>query len=127
MKDFHKYYILPAEPQDVFAAITNPFTIELWSGYKAVMDTNDGTEFSLWEGDITGKNLEILEDKKVVQEWYFGDQKEKSIVTIKLFEHKKGTQVELKHINIPDEIFDNITEGWNEYYFGAIKDFLEIE
>ncbi len=127
MKDFKKYYILPAEPQDVFIALTNPFTIELWSGYKAIMNADSGTEFSLWEGDITGLNIEVIKDKRIVQEWYFGEQSEKSIVTINLFEHKKGTQIELNHTNIPDEDFENITNGWNEYYFGAIKSFLEIE
>jgi activator of HSP90 ATPase len=91
------------------------------------MDSNVDTEFSLWEGDVTGKNLEIIDNKKIVQEWYFGDQSEKSIVTIKLFENKKGTQVELIHENIPDEDYENIIEGWNEYYFGAIKSFFEIE
>ncbi|PLX14575.1 MAG: ATPase [Marinilabiliales bacterium] len=127
MKDFKKYYTLPAEPQDVFMALTNPFTIELWSGYKAIMDANVGTEFSLWEGDISGQNIEIIENKKIVQEWYFGEQEEKSIVTMNIFENKKGSQVELKHTNIPDEDYDNIIEGWNEYYFGALKSFLEIE
>lgn len=127
MKDYKKYYMIPAEPEDVFAAITNPFTIELWTGYPAVMDDKVGTEFSLWEGDITGRNLDIVQNKKIVQEWYFGDQKEESIVTINLFENKKGTQVELNHKNIPDDDYQNITEGWNEYYFGAIKEFFEIE
>lgn len=127
MKDFKKYFIIPAEPEEVYTAITNSFTIELWSGYSAIMDSNIGTEFSLWDGDITGKNLEIVENKKIVQEWYFGDQPEKSIVTINIFENKKGTQVELIHQNIPDEDYENIVEGWNEYYFGAIKAFFEIE
>ena len=127
MKDFKKYYIIPAEPIEVFTALTNSFTIELWTGYKAVMDSNVDTEFSLWEGDITGKNLEIIDNKKIVQEWYFSGKTEKSIVTINLFENKKGTQVELIHKNIPDEDYENITEGWNEYYFGAIKSFFEIE
>lgn len=127
MKDYKKYYIIPAEPEEVFTALTNSFTIELWSGYSAIMDSNVGTEFSLWEGDITGINLEIIENTKIVQEWYFGDQAEKSIVTIKLFENKKGTQLELIHTNIPDDDYDNIIEGWNEYYFGAIKSFFEIE
>ena len=125
MKDFKKYYIIPAEVEDVYTALTNPFTIELWTGYPAVMDENIGTEFSLWEGDIVGKNLEIEKNKKIVQQWYFGDQSEESIVTIKLFPDKKGTQVELIHKNIPDEDFENIKEGWNEYYFGSIKKFYE--
>jgi len=127
MKDFKKYYIIPAEVEDVYTALTNPFTIELWTGYPAVMDENPGTEFSLWEGDICGKNIEIEKYKKIVQQWYFGDQSEDSIVTIKLFPDKKGTQVELIHKNIPDEDYDNIVEGWNEYYFGSIKEFYEVE
>jgi activator of HSP90 ATPase len=127
MKDFKKYYIIPAEVEDVYIALTNPFTIELWTGYPAVMDDNPGTEFSLWEGDICGKNIEIEKNKKIVQQWYFGDQPEDSIVTIKLFPDKKGTQVELNHKNIPDEDFESIKEGWNEYYFGSIKEFYEVE
>lgn len=127
MKNFKKYFIIPATPEDVFAALTNTFTIELWTGYKAIMDDQPGTEFSLWDGDITGRNLEVIKDKKLVQEWYFGDQVEKSLVTIKLFENKKGTQVELIHTNIPDEDYENITEGWINYYFGAIKEFFEVE
>ena len=70
MKNFKKYYVIPAEPEEVFYALTNPFTIELWTGYPATMNTEVGTEFSLWEGDITGKNLEIITNKKIVQEWY---------------------------------------------------------
>lgn len=127
MKDFKKYFVIPGEPEEVFAALTNPFTLELWTGYPAIMDNKEGTEFSLWEGSITGKNLEVIENKKLVQEWYFGEQEEKSIVTIKLFENKKGTQVELIHTNIPDDDYENITEGWIEYYFGAINDFFEVE
>lgn len=127
MKRFKKYFVIPAEPEEVFYALTNPFTIELWTGYPATMDTEVGTEFSLWEGDITGKNLEIITNKKIVQEWYFGDQPEQSIATIKLFDNKKGTQLEVIHENIPDEDFENIVEGWNEYYIGAIIEFFEVE
>ena len=127
MKDFKKYYIIPAEPEEVYMALTNPFTIELWTGYPAIMDENIGTEFSLWEGDITGKNIEIEKNKKIIQQWYFDGQLEESIVTIKIFTNKKGTQVELIHKNIPDEVFDNIKEGWNDFYFGAIKAFFEVE
>ncbi|MEE4197325.1 MAG: SRPBCC domain-containing protein [Bacteroidales bacterium] len=127
MKDYKNYFFIPASPEEVFIALTNPFTIELWSGYPARMDDQEGTEFSLWEGDISGKNLTIEPNKKIVQEWYFGEQKNPSIVTLKIFEKKNGVQVELNHTNIPDEVYENITEGWNEYYFGALKDFFEEE
>lgn len=127
MKDFKQYFIIPATPEEVYLSLTNPFTIELWTGYPAIMNDKPNTEFSLWEGDIAGKNIEIELNKKIVQEWYFGDQAQQSLVTIKLFENKKGTQIELIHTNIPDEDYDNIIEGWKEFYFGAIKTFFEEE
>ena len=123
MKDFKKYYILPAEPDVVYAALTNPATIQLWTGEKAEMSTEPGSEFSLWEDNISGRNLEFEEGKKIVQQWYFGDQEEPSIVTIKLHPHKQGTSIELRHTNIPDEEFEAITEGWEESYFGSLAEF----
>jgi uncharacterized protein YndB with AHSA1/START domain len=125
MKDFKKYYIVPAPPEDVYLALTNPLTIQLWSGEEAEMSTEPGTEFSLWEGSIAGKNLEFETNKKIVQQWYFGEQKADSIVTIKLHPHADGTSVELKHTNIPSEDYNDIVDGWNDLYFGALIDFYE--
>lgn len=127
MKDYKKYYIIPAPPADVYLALTNPNTIHLWSGEEAEMSTDPGSEFSLWEGNISGKNLEFETDKKIVQQWYFGEQETPSIVTIKLHEHGKGTSIELRHTNIPDEDYDDITEGWDELYFGSLADFYREE
>lgn len=123
MKDYKKHFVITAPPEDVYRALTLPATIQLWTGEKAVMSTEPGSEFSLWDGSIEGMNLEFEADRKIVQQWYFGEQEEPSIVTIILHPHKKGTSAELKHTNIPDEDYDNITEGWNEAYFGALIDF----
>ncbi len=125
MKDFKKYFIIPAPPEDVYLALTNPNTIQLWSGEEAEMSTEAGSEFSLWDGSIVGKNLEFIDGKKVVQQWYFGEQATDSIVTIILHPHQEGTSVELKHTNIPDEDFDDIVDGWKENYFGSIREFYE--
>lgn len=125
MKDFKKYYIIPATPEEIYLALTHPGTLQLWTGDQVEMSTEVGSEFSLWDGSIVGKNLEFVEGKKIVQQWYFGDQEAESIVTIKLHPDKEGTSVELRHINIPDEEFDNITEGWNESYFGSLREFYE--
>lgn len=125
MKNYKKYFIISAPPEDIFLALTNPATIQLWSGEEAEMSTEAGSEFALWEGSITGKNLEFVDGKKIVQQWYFGDQKEDSIVTIILHEHENGTSVELRHINIPDEAFEDIVGGWNEVYFGSLCDFYD--
>jgi activator of HSP90 ATPase len=127
MKDFKKYYVVPAEPDQVYLGLTNPLTIHLWSGEPAEMSEEPESEFSLWDGSIVGKNLEFVKNKMIRQQWYFGDQEEPSIVTIKLHPHEKGTSVELRHTNIPDESYDEITEGWTDTYFAALIDFYTEE
>lgn len=127
MQSYKKYYIIKAPREDVYKALTNPNTIHLWSGEIAEMSTEVGAEFSLWEGSIAGKNLEFEEDKKLVQQWYFGDEPDASIVTIKLHEHKQGTSAELNHTNIPADAYIDIVDGWDTAYFGALQDFYEDE
>ncbi|MEX0983143.1 MAG: SRPBCC domain-containing protein [Bacteroidales bacterium] len=125
MKNLKKHYKIKATPPEVYAALTNPFSIELWTGEKAVMSTNAGDEFSLYNGDITGRNLQFEPDTKIIQEWYFGDQKEPSVVTITLSPDKYLTNIELLHTNIPDEAFEEINEGWDDSYFTPLKEFFE--
>ena len=124
MKDYKAYYTINASPEEVYLALTTPNTIYLWSGEEAEMSTEPGSEFSLWEGAITGKNLEFEPNKKIVQQWYFGEEAP-SIVTIKLHEDKQRTSLELRHSNIPTDDYEDIVEGWNVEYFGNLKEFFE--
>jgi len=89
------------------------------------MEAVENTEFSLWDGDISGKNLSVAINEKLVQEWYFEDQEEPSIVTIILHEENSKTLIELTHTNIPEDAFENISVGWKDYYFKPLKKFLE--
>lgn len=122
MKNIKRYYTLKAAPSDVYNALTNSRMLEIWTGEEVVMSAEAGTEFSLWNGSISGLNLEFDQNRKIVQQWFFGDQENDSIVTIKLHPDKKGTSVELNHTNIPDEAYENISDGWDEDYFGALRE-----
>ncbi len=124
MKTFHKHYRIKAAPEEVYNALVKPFAIALWTGAKVQMEEKAGTEFSLFDGDISGVNLEFVTNEKIVQEWYFGDQDEKSIVTLNLRADKIYTAVELTHSNIPDDAFNDIKEGWDKYYFGGLEEFF---
>ncbi len=129
MKNFKKYYELPTTPDQVYLALTVPTTIYLWTGTEAIMSTEPGSEFSLWDGDICGKNVEFEENKKIVQNWYFEGITDDSIVTMKLHPGKKTgtTSVELTHTNIPDDDFEDFANGWDVYYFGALQEFFQEE
>lgn len=125
MKNIKKYYIIPANPEEVYLALTQEATIQLWTGEPAVMGTEPGSEFSLWDDSISGINLSFENNHKIVQQWNFGEQDEPSIVTIKLHPDKHGTSFELNHTNIPDEYYDNILEGWNDAYIASLIEFYD--
>ena len=125
MKDLRKTIHIKVPLEEVFNAITNPLTIELWSGYDARMESTPGSEFSMFDGDITGWIKTIEPPTVLEQVWDFGDQDNESLVRIELFEDSGKTRLELNHSNIPDEAFENIVSGWKNYYLGALKAYLE--
>lgn len=127
MKTFKKYCALPAPPEEVYLALTKAQSIQLWTGAEVEFTEEVGTEFSFWDGDIVGKNIEFDAPKKIVQQWYFGEDSEPSIVTIKLHADKKGTSLEFVQTNIPDEDYDDFTSGIDENYLGGLSDFFEVE
>ena len=125
MKELRKYFRIKGTAEEVYAALVNPFSIALWTGAEASMKEEAGSEFSLFDGDISGKNLEFIQNQKIIQEWYFGEQEEKSIVTITLRPDRLYTKIELHHTNIPDEAYEDMEHGWNTFYFGILKEFFE--
>lgn len=127
MRSYKKYVLLPAPPEEVYLALTKPQSIQLWTGAEVEFTEEPNTEFSFWDGDIVGKNLEFEPNKKIVQQWYFGDDNEPSVVTIKLHPDKKGTSLEFQQTNIPEQDFKDFTEGIEEYFLGGLADFFEEE
>ncbi len=127
MKEFKTSVKVGVPAEDVYAALTNPFAIEIWTGSKAKMSTEEGSEFELWDGDIAGRNIKFVENKMIVQEWYFGEE-EPSIVTIKLTAKSNvRTEIYVHQTNIPDEAYENIAGGWEEDYIASLCEFLEGE
>lgn len=125
MKELRRYYRIKGTPEEIYASLVNPFAISLWTGAEAVMKEEPGSVFSLFDGDIEGINIAFESNQKIIQEWFFGDQEEKSIVTITLRPDRHFTKIELHHTNIPEEAYEDMALGWDTYYFGGLKDFFE--
>ncbi|MFO7791261.1 MAG: SRPBCC domain-containing protein [Bacteroidales bacterium] len=126
MKDFKTKIKIKAEPEDVWMAFTNPNSMELWTGYPAEFTPEPGSEFSLLGGDIQGKVIEVDPMKKLVEQWYFEGESSESLATIKFFPQKNSVLVEVTHVNIPDEAYDNISYGWKNHFLSSIKTFCEV-
>jgi activator of HSP90 ATPase len=109
----------------VWQALVDPKVIDEWGGGPAKMDDKVGTAFTLWGGDIFGKNVEVRDEKRLVQEWYSGDWPAPSVATFDLAEETGGTRLTLTHTGVPDEEAAEIDEGWDSFYLGPLQSLLE--
>lgn len=125
MPDIHLTYHIHAPLEAVWRCLTDPVEVDKWEGGPAKMDDKVGTEFEFWGGDIHGKNIEVIPQKKLVQEWEAGQWANPSTVTFELEKVDGETVVTLTQVGHPDEEEKDLTEGWNAFYMGAIKTYLE--
>lgn len=124
MNKIDKTYTIKATSSQVFDALTKVNEMEIWSGSAAKMDAVDGGKFELWGGDIFGTNQEIS-PSKITQDWYGGKWDAPSTVVFEITEADGGVTVRLVHTEIPEASFHSISAGWDEYYMGPIKAYLE--
>jgi len=125
MKKLQQTYHIKATVKKVWQALVDPKQIDEWGGGPAKMDAKVGTRFECWGGDIHGTNTEVVKEKKLVQDWFSGDWPEPSRVTFTLQPEEGGTKVVLVHEKVPDNEFEDIRQGWRDYYLGPMKEWLE--
>jgi len=97
------------------------------TGGKALCGNKIGDPFSAWDGYIWGENLELIENKKIVQSWRtteFSEMDEDSNLTIQFSEIDNGTALRLIHTNIPKGQ-TQYKQGWINHYLTPMKAFFK--
>ena len=125
MKTIRQTYHIHASIQEVWQALVDPKDIESWGAGPAKMDEKVGTEFSLWDGEVWGKNIKVIPNRKLVQEWYGGKWDKPSITTFSLHKEEDGTRIDFLHEDVPDKEAKDIEQGWKDYYLGPLKEYVE--
>jgi activator of HSP90 ATPase len=125
MPTIKQTYEMNATPEEVFEALVNPNIIQDWSGDEAKMSGEVGGKFSLWGGQMFGINLEVIKNKKLVQEWCYDQWETPSKVTFTIKAKGKGAVVDLLHEDVPEKSVNSIADGWGAYYLGAMQEMFE--
>jgi len=125
MPTIEQTYEMNATPEQVFDALVNSETIQIWSKDEAKMGPDVGDKFVLWGGQMFGTNLEVVKNKKLVQEWCYDQWEAPSKVTFTIKTKGKKTSVHLLHEDVPEKSLKSIEEGWNSYYLGAMQEMFD--
>ncbi|KAJ9184666.1 hypothetical protein P3X46_004370 [Hevea brasiliensis] len=105
-----------------------------WKGFtqsNARISKELGGEFSIFDGSVTGTNVELQEGKIIVQKWRFGSWPDGIVSTVRLTfdEPEPGlTVIQLLHTDIPEEdrygnatVVENTERGWRDLIFHRIR------
>ena len=118
---------IKAKPHDVYEALIDSKKHTQFTGSKAMISRKAGGKFSTFDGYAEGENLELVPDKKIVQSWRAEDWPEGhySKATFVLKEVAGGTQLIFTQSDVPEEFYDDISQGWKDYYWAPMKEMLE--
>ena len=118
---------IEASANDIYEAWLSSDGHTKMTGGKATVSNEIGSDYSAWDGYITGKNILLEKNKRIVQTWRSSEFEEKEVdsqIEVLLFEKNGFTELILNHTNIP-EGGDHYQAGWENHYFQPMKAFFE--
>jgi len=116
-----------ASSKAVYKLLADSKLHSAFSGERANISTKVGGAFSAYSGYITGINVDLLPGKRIVQAWRAKDFPAGifSMATFNLAETRDGgTELMLTHRGVPKDLIPGIENGWREYYWNRMKDYL---
>jgi uncharacterized protein YndB with AHSA1/START domain len=126
-RSIEQTYFFAVSPERVYEAYTNPEKHAAFTGDEAGGRPEPGHEFNAYGDYITGKYLELVKDKKIVQEWQTAEWPEgypPSKLTITLEPSDKGTLLTMIHTDVPDSQAETYRQGWIEYYWEPMEEYF---
>ncbi len=128
-RTIHQTVSFHASVHDVYEMLMDEKKHALFTGGSARISREAGGTFVTNDGYSTGTNKELVQDKKIVQTWRASDWPgdHYSTLTITLSQVSSGTKLSFIQAGVPDDQYDEISQGWNDYYWNPMKAALEKE
>jgi activator of HSP90 ATPase len=115
----HQERDFDASPARVYRALVDAREFSALTGGAADIGGEPGAPFSAFGGMITGRQLELVPDRRIVQAWRSGGWGEGvySIVRFELKGDRSHTRVSLDHTGYPDGESEHLAAGWDANYW----------
>lgn len=97
-----------------------------FSDKSANIDSAVGGAFSVFDGHIIGRILELVPNQRIVEAWRVVDWPAGvySIVTFKFTTQGSGTHLVFDHIGFPPGLKDHLAIGWQQHYWDALNNYF---
>jgi activator of HSP90 ATPase len=122
----HQEVVLKASPARIYDILLSSKLFAAFSGSPAEIDPSAGGAFSMFDGQIAGRNVELVPAQRIVQAWRpaHWDQGVYSIVRFDLSPRDATCSVVLDHYGFPQGEYDHLSRGWKAHYWDRLEKFL---
>jgi len=126
-KTIRQIVTFKATPHQVYETLMDSKKHAELVGAEALISKKVGGKFSIYGGEIEGVNLELVPDCKIVQSWRYNDWPEGhySKATFLLEEIGDSTKLTFTQTNVPEERYEDVLQGWRDFYWQPMKALLE--
>lgn len=124
----HHEMVLKASPKQVYEALMDSKQHgEFTANGAADISREAGGAFSAHDGQVEGRNVELVPDKRIVQAWRVSDWPEAvySLVRFEMNPEGGATRLVFDHWGIPDDSREHLEAGWKARYWDPLKKYLE--
>ncbi|MFZ1686590.1 MAG: SRPBCC domain-containing protein [Flavobacteriales bacterium] len=124
----HHEIAIAASPARIYEALLNAEQFaQRTGGAPTTIDRASGGAFSCFGGHVTGRNVELAQDRLIVQAWRAKTWPEGvySIVRFEFVPDGNGTRLMFDHTGFPDGTRAHLDTGWHENYWATLKKQLE--
>ena len=119
---------ITASPSRVYQALLDARQFSaVTGGAPAEIDARPGGAFTAFGGMITGRNIELVPDRRIVQAWRVAHWPD-GVYSIVRFEIEPSgpaaTRLTLYHTGFAEDAADHLASGWHKMYWEPLKKYL---
>jgi activator of HSP90 ATPase len=118
---------LPAPARDLYAMYLNPKTHRAITGAKVAISARRGSRFSAFNGMLQGTILHTVPGRLIVQAWRLVNFRKgdlDSTLILRFTPNGKHGRIDLVHVNVPEQDYRGVTQGWKKYYWLPWRKYL---
>src|SRR5467141_1673653 len=126
----HNVLIPLSSPETVYRAFLSSKEHTEFTCSEAKCSARIGGRFTAWGKYISVKNIKLVKDKMMVQEWKTSEWPEgyePSILKISLKKKGEGTQLSMIQSRVPASQVDQYDKGWYESYWEPLKRYFRAK
>jgi len=119
--------VLPATAEKLYKIYMDAALHSAATGAPVKISEKPGSPFSAFGGELWGSTLSVIESRLIVQSWRssnFHDTDPDSTLILSFVPKGKSGQIDLIHIDVPEQDYEGVKGGWDTYYWEPWRKYL---